>query len=173
MGMGWNFPTGFFLRQILPSSTAILQQPMATLPTRSSALFFCGSAAQPLPHLSRNSPYRPVQLSRVGRGTLIPSPQATFSIVGRHVQGTELQMPIFFLHTHTDDGLGLIRGRCHTLLNSESSAPLGRQTTTHIRIGVSEHFLSGLATGRNPRRNGPGQYRCSLQVLYRQGQVIV
>jgi hypothetical protein len=65
----------------------------------------------------------------------------------QHVEGAELQMPIFFQHTDGRLGLSLeaaVGGRCHTLLNSQSSAPLGPQTTTHIRIGVSEHLLSAL-----------------------------
>ena len=65
----------------------------------------------------------------------------------QHVEDAELQMPIFFLHTDGRLGLSLeaaVGGRCHTLLNSQSSAPLGPQTTTHIRIGVSEHSLSAL-----------------------------
>ena len=65
----------------------------------------------------------------------------------QHVQDAELQRPIFFLHTDGRLGLTLeaaVSGRCNTLLNSGCSAPLGPQTTTHIRIGVSEHFLSAL-----------------------------
>jgi len=56
----------------------------------------------------------------------------------QHVEDAELQMPIFFLHTDGRLGLTLeaaVSGRCHTLLNSQFSAPLGLQTTTHIRIG--------------------------------------
>ena len=65
----------------------------------------------------------------------------------QHVQEAELQMPIFFMHMDGRLGLTLeaaVSGRCHTLLNAQCSAPLGPQTTTHIRIGVSETFLSVL-----------------------------
>jgi hypothetical protein len=65
----------------------------------------------------------------------------------QHVQDAELQKPIFFYHT--DGRLGLTleaasSGRCNTLMNSQCYAPLGPQTTTQIRIGVSEHSLSAL-----------------------------
>jgi len=56
-----------------------------------------------------------------------------------HIQDAELQMPIFFLHTDGRLGLPLdaaVVGRCDTLLNAQCSAPLGPQTTTHVRIGV-------------------------------------
>jgi hypothetical protein len=64
-----------------------------------------------------------------------------------HVQNAELQMPIFFLHTDGRLGLPLeaaIAGRCHTLLNAQYSAPLGPQTTTQIRIGVSYIFSAAV-----------------------------
>ncbi|KAN0114115.1 hypothetical protein V8E52_007091 [Russula decolorans] len=56
----------------------------------------------------------------------------------QHVQDAQLQMPIYFQHTDGRLGLSLeaaVGGRCHTLLNSQFSAPLGSQTTTHIRVG--------------------------------------
>ena len=83
-------------------------------------------------------------------GTVIPQNLWTPTTVAdrrQHVQDAELQRPIFFVHTDGRLGLPLeaaVGGRCHTLLNSQSHAPLGRQTTTHIRIGVSEHFISAL-----------------------------
>jgi hypothetical protein len=52
-------------------------------------------------------------------------------------------MPIFFLHADGRLGLPLdaaVIGRCDTLLNAQFPAPLGSQTTTHIRIGVSDIF---------------------------------
>ena len=61
----------------------------------------------------------------------------------QHVQDAQLQMPIYFLHTDGRLGLTLeaaVGGRCHTLLDSQLSAPLGPQNTTYIRVGVSEHF---------------------------------
>ena len=61
----------------------------------------------------------------------------------QHVQDAELQMPIFFLHTDGRLGLTLeaaVGGRCHTLLDSQRSPPLGGKVTTYIRIGVSELF---------------------------------
>jgi hypothetical protein len=83
-------------------------------------------------------------------GTVIPQNlwiPTTVTDRKRHVQDAVLQMPIFFLHTDGRLGLTLdaaVVNRCDTLLNSQSSAPLGSQMTTHIRIGVSEHFLSAL-----------------------------
>jgi len=133
----------------------------------------------------------------MGIGTVIPQNlwvPNTVTDRRQHVEEAGLQMPIFFLHTDGRLGLTLeaaVGGRCNTLLNFQSSAPLGPQTTTHIRIGVSEPILSALVdllitdeipllsysdmTGTNPRRNGPAQYRYSLQVcliIYSQGQVI-
>ena len=93
--------------------------------------------------------------SVLGIGTVVPQVlwvPHTVTDRRQHVQHAELQMPIFF--THTDGRLGLtleaaIGGRCHTLLNSQSHAPLGPQTTTHIRIGVSENiFLSAFVDFR-------------------------
>jgi hypothetical protein len=52
-------------------------------------------------------------------------------------------MPIFFQHTDGRLGLPLdaaISGRCHSLLNAQDSAPLGRLTTTYIRIIVGDIF---------------------------------
>ena len=52
-------------------------------------------------------------------------------------------MPIFFLHLDGRLGLPLdsaVVGQCDTLLNAQFPAPLGPQTTTHIRIGVSDIF---------------------------------
>jgi hypothetical protein len=86
----------------------------------------------------------------LGMGTVIPQNlwiPTTVTDRRQHVQDAELQMPIFFLHTDGKLGLTLeaaVSGRCHTLLNSQCSAPLGPRATTHIRIGVSEHFLSAL-----------------------------
>ena len=61
----------------------------------------------------------------------------------RHVQDADLQMPIFFMHTDGRLGVTLeaaAGGRCDTLLDSQRSAPLGRMSTTYIRIGVSDRF---------------------------------
>ena len=88
--------------------------------------------------------------SAQGIGTVIPQVLwIPHTLMDRrlHVQDAELQRPIFFLHTDGRLGLTLeaaASGRCHTLLNSGCSAPLGYKTTIHIRIGVSEHFLSAL-----------------------------
>ena len=82
----------------------------------------------------------------VGNGTVVPqSLWIPFTITDRrrHVQDAELQMPIFFLHMDGKLGIPLdaaVVGRCDTLLNAQSPAPLGPQTTTHIRIGVSDTF---------------------------------
>ena len=79
----------------------------------------------------------------VGTGTVVPQVlwvPHTVTDRKHHVENAKLQMPIFFLHTDGRLGLTLeaaVSGRCHTLLNSQFSAPVGNQTTTHIRIGVS------------------------------------
>ncbi|KAF8502124.1 hypothetical protein F5888DRAFT_1632085 [Russula emetica] len=77
----------------------------------------------------------------VGHGTVVPqSLWIPFTITDRrrHVQDAELNMPIFFLHVDGRLGLPLdaaVIGRCDTLLNAKIPAPLGPQTTTHIRFG--------------------------------------
>jgi len=82
-----------------------------------------------------------IDRSVLGIGTVVPQILWTPHTVTdrkQHVQDAELQMPIFFMHTNGRLGLTLeaaVSGRCHTILNSQCSAPLGRQTTTHIRIG--------------------------------------
>jgi len=74
-------------------------------------------------------------------GTVVPQTLwIPFTVADRrrHVQNAELQMPIFFLHMDGRLGLPLeaaVSGRCHSLLNAQYFAPLGRQTTTHIRVG--------------------------------------
>jgi hypothetical protein len=84
----------------------------------------------------------------VGNGTVVPqSLWIPFTITDRrrHVQDAELQKPIFFLHMDGRLGLPLdaaVVGRCDTLLNARVPAPLGPQTTTHIRIGVSNIFAA-------------------------------
>ena len=88
--------------------------------------------------------------SILGVGTVVPQILwIPYTVTDRrqHVEEAELQMPIFFLHTDGRLGLSLqaaVGGGCHTLLNSQFSAPLGPQSTTHIRIGVSGHFLNAL-----------------------------
>ncbi len=82
----------------------------------------------------------------VGNGTVVPQIlwiPFTGTDRRRHVQDAGLQLPIFFLHTDGRLGLPLdaaVIGRCDTLLNAQFPAPLGPQTTTHIRIGVSKNF---------------------------------
>jgi len=74
-------------------------------------------------------------------GTVVPQVSwipHTVTDRSQHVQDAQLQMPIFFLHTDGRLGLTLeaaVGGQCHTLLDSQRSAPLGPQNTTHIRIG--------------------------------------
>ncbi len=83
-------------------------------------------------------------------GTVVPQTLwIPHSVTDRehYVQNAELQMPIFFLHADWRLGLPLeaaIAGRCHTLLSAQYSAPLGPQTTTHIRIGVSYIFSAAV-----------------------------
>jgi hypothetical protein len=82
----------------------------------------------------------------VGAGSVVPQTLWTpHTITDRrhHVAEAALQMPIFFLHTDGTLGLPLeaaVAGHCHTLVNAQFSAPLGPQTTTHIRISVSDIF---------------------------------
>ena len=79
-------------------------------------------------------------------GTVVPQTLWTPHTVTdrrQHVEEAPLQMPIFFQHTDGRLGLPLdvaISGRCHTLLNAQHSAPLGPQTTTYIRILVSDIY---------------------------------
>ena len=83
----------------------------------------------------------------VGAGSVVPQRlwiPHTATDVRQHVAEAELQMPIFFQHANGDLGVTLeaaMSGRSHSLINAPSFAPLGRYTTTHIRIGVSVIFL--------------------------------
>jgi len=77
----------------------------------------------------------------MGPGTVVPqilwTPQ-TITDRRQHVAEAQLQLPIFFVHTNGSLGLSLetaISGRCHNLVHAQYCAPLGPQTTTHIRIG--------------------------------------
>ena len=79
-------------------------------------------------------------------GTVVPQTLWTPHTVTdrrQHVEEAELQLPIFFMHADGRLGLPLeaaVSGRCYSLLNAQYFAPLGRQTTTHIRVGVSDIF---------------------------------
>jgi hypothetical protein len=55
----------------------------------------------------------------------------------QHIEKAPLQMPIFLQHTDGRLGVPLdaaVAGRCHSLINAQSSAPLGPLATTYIRI---------------------------------------
>jgi hypothetical protein len=60
-----------------------------------------------------------------------------------HVEQAELQLPIFFQCADGRLGLSLeaaAAGRCHSLTNAQTLAPLGEKSTTHVRILVSGAF---------------------------------
>jgi hypothetical protein len=82
----------------------------------------------------------------MGAGTVVPqtlwTPQ-THTDRRQHVAEAQLQLPIFFVHANGSLGLSLetaMSGRCQSLVHAHYCAPLGPQTTTHIRIGVSDIF---------------------------------
>jgi len=63
-----------------------------------------------------------------------------FNDYRRHVEEAVLQLPIFFEGVDGRLGLSLeatALGRCHNLHNAQQFAPLGQNSTTHIRIVVS------------------------------------
>ncbi|KAI0266702.1 hypothetical protein BC834DRAFT_109823 [Gloeopeniophorella convolvens] len=89
---------------------------------------------------SQRDPPWTIDWGIVSVGTVVPQtmwePQ---SITDRrqHVEEAELQMPIFFIRTDGTVGISLedaASGRCDTLFNARSPAPLAGRTTTHIRI---------------------------------------
>ena len=82
----------------------------------------------------------------VARGTVVPQTQwapHTFTDKRHHVEGVELQLPIFFQCKDGSLGLPLeaaAAGRCHDLVSAHDFAPLDNKSTTHIRIMVSDVF---------------------------------
>jgi hypothetical protein len=114
--------------------------------------FFVASASVP-PHILALFPNPPDRwlLDRgiVERGTVVPqtmwSPLSSIDI-RRHIERAELQMPIFFEDKDGKVGISLgacIDGQCRVLLRDPTGrAPLGKRTTTHIRIVVSMAFCS-------------------------------
>jgi len=83
----------------------------------------------------------------VRRGTVVPQmiwppPNAADRKV--YVKEAVLQMPIYF-EDEVDGRPGLsleaaTAGRCDGLRRTQLSAPVGKESTTHIRIAVSSHF---------------------------------
>jgi hypothetical protein len=77
------------------------------------------------------------------KGTVVPQTlwlPHTLTDQKHHVEQAELQLPIFFQCTDGRLGLSLesaAAGRCHSLTNAQSLAPLGKKSTTHVRIAVS------------------------------------
>jgi hypothetical protein len=84
----------------------------------------------------------------LNKGTVVPQRLwASHTLTDRnlHVEQAELQLPIFFECTDGRLGLSLeaaAAGRCHSLTNAQSLAPLGEKSIriTHIRILVSGIF---------------------------------
>ncbi|KAI9439239.1 hypothetical protein H4582DRAFT_2075900 [Lactarius indigo] len=89
-------------------------------------------------------PFQPTPLldysSRTTQGTVVPQRRWTPADevdVQRHVEGAELQLPIYFVNSNGSIGFPLpdiLRGCGRDLYNANSFAPLGGRTTTHIRI---------------------------------------
>jgi len=82
----------------------------------------------------------------LNKGTVVPQQlwtPHTLTDKKHHVEQAELQLPIFFQCTDGRLGLSLeaaATGRCHSLTNAQSLAPLGEKSSTHIRILVSGVF---------------------------------
>jgi len=77
-------------------------------------------------------------------GTVVPqslwSPQS-YNHARQYVADAPLQLPIFFILEDSDGILGIslhdaANGRCQTLRDARTRAPLGGKSTTHIRILV-------------------------------------
>jgi hypothetical protein len=102
----------------------------------------------PSPGISTQNPSPPLDFSvRTTQGTIVPQRRwtpADEADVRRHVEGSALQLPIFFVNHKGGIGFWLpdiLQGRHHDLHNGDTEAPLGGKTTTHIRINVSSHVL--------------------------------
>ncbi|KAH9023167.1 hypothetical protein EDB85DRAFT_335892 [Lactarius pseudohatsudake] len=105
-------------------------------------------------HITRNAnlvqgaspgvPFQPIPLldysSWATQGTIVPQRRWTPSDrlgVRRHVEGADLQLPIYFVNSNGSIGFPLsdiLRGCDRGLHNANSFAPLGGRATTHIRI---------------------------------------
>ncbi|KAH8984116.1 hypothetical protein EDB92DRAFT_1803359 [Lactarius akahatsu] len=78
--------------------------------------------------------------SRATQGTVLPQQRWTPADevdVRRHVEGADLQLPIYFINRNGSIGFPLpdiLRGCDHDLHNANDFASLGGRTTTHIRI---------------------------------------
>ncbi|KAH9172482.1 hypothetical protein EDB89DRAFT_2242924 [Lactarius sanguifluus] len=89
-------------------------------------------------------PFQPMPLldysSRATQGTVLPQQRWTPADevdVRRHVEGADLQLPIYFINRNGSIGFPLpdiLRGCDRDLHNANGFAPLGGRTTTHIRI---------------------------------------
>ncbi|KAI9439233.1 hypothetical protein H4582DRAFT_1851949 [Lactarius indigo] len=79
--------------------------------------------------------------SRATQGTVVPqrrwTPAADGGDIKRHVEGADLQLPIYFVNRNGSIGFPLpdiLQGCDHNLHNANGFAPLGGRATTHIRI---------------------------------------
>ncbi|KAI0298551.1 hypothetical protein BC826DRAFT_997978 [Russula brevipes] len=76
----------------------------------------------------------------VAKGTVVPQtlrPPMSITDREQHVMDARLQMPIFFEGSDGTLGLSLeavASGRCHGLVDAQALAPLGKKSTTSIRI---------------------------------------
>ena len=117
-------------------------------PGSEGAFFFVNSVPR---HISLQFPGQTrwvLDRGIVNRGTVVPQTLwAPHTVTDRrhHVEQADLQLPIFFQCMDGQLGLTLeaaAAGRCHGLIGAQDFAPLGRKSTTHIRIVVSGIFPS-------------------------------
>ncbi|KAI0247008.1 hypothetical protein BJV78DRAFT_1285887 [Lactifluus subvellereus] len=86
------------------------------------------------PRLPLDFSIRTTQGTVVPQRRWIPADEVDFR---RHVEGATLQLPIFFVNQNGSVGfqlLDILQGCDRYLDNAFREAPLGRRTTTHIRI---------------------------------------
>jgi hypothetical protein len=106
-------------------------------------------------------------------GTVVPqalwSPQSK-GAMNKYVLDATLQFPIFFVRRDRIVGLslqGAVEGPCGALLGAQAYAPLGGQSTLHVRIQVrnllydSCHYSPfGQNVAPSPHREGNGALIC-------------
>lgn len=127
----------------LLKSNTVPSYPAWHAPGIESAFFFVPSVPK---HISDQFPDQTrwvLDRDILNKGTVVPQmlwAPHTLTDQKHHVEQMELQLPIFFQCTDGRLGISLeaaATGRCHSLTNAQSLAPLGNNSATYIRIIVS------------------------------------
>jgi hypothetical protein len=149
-----NKDSEIYLCYLLKTNQAGLRQSCLTLPApNDSGVIFVARGApdtfppRPLTQDPSGYPLWLLDYSVMRIGTVVPQLLWTPKNVNdlrQYVAEASLELPIFFVHENGVLGLSLsdaAKGRCHTLRDAQTHAPLGGRYTTYIRILVCSFDL--------------------------------